>query len=104
MIDLTSILEAVIAVVAALITAFVIPWIRSKMTASQQEELAKWVTIAVTAAEQLYAGQGRGEEKKAYVLAFLETKGYSVDTNNVMDSIDALIEAVVYELNAGSAA
>ena len=32
-IDLTSIANAVIALIAAIITAFVIPWIRSKTTA-----------------------------------------------------------------------
>ena len=49
-IDLTSIANAVIALIAAIITAFVIPWIRSKTTAAQFEKIKMWVTVAVEAA------------------------------------------------------
>ena len=49
-IDLTSIANAVIALIAAIITAFVIPWIRSKTTAAQFERIKIWVTVAVEAA------------------------------------------------------
>lgn len=72
-IDLTSIANAVIALIAAIITAFVIPWIRSKTTAAQFEKIKMWVTVAVEAAEQLYTGSGRGAEKKAYVVEFLNS-------------------------------
>ena len=48
-IDLTSIANAVIALIAAIITAFVIPWIRSKTTAAQFEKIKMWVTVAVEA-------------------------------------------------------
>lgn len=100
MIDLTPILQAVIGVIAVVITVYFIPWLKKKLSVEQQAELAEWVSIAVTAAEQLYTGSGRGAEKKAYVLAFLEAKGYAVDTGSLTDSIDALIEAAVYELKA----
>ena len=50
-IDLTSIANAVIALIAAIITAFVIPWIRSKTTAAQFEKIKMWVTVAVEAAD-----------------------------------------------------
>ena len=63
-IDLTSIANAVIALIAAIITAFVIPWIRSKTTATQFEKIKMWVTVAVEAAEQLYTGSGRGAESR----------------------------------------
>ena len=66
--DITTIIEAAAALVAAVITAVVIPYIKSRTTAQQQAEINAWVKIAVTAAEQIYRGSGRGEEKKAYVL------------------------------------
>ena len=64
MFDMTPIAEAVIALVLALITAFVIPYIRSKTTLSQQAKLQSLVTIAVKAAEQIFTGTGLGEKKK----------------------------------------
>ena len=97
MYDITLIFEAVAALIAALITAFVIPYIKSKTTAEQQKEINAWVKIAVAAAEQIYVGSGRGEEKKAYVIDWLRNHGITVDE----EKLDALIEAAVYELNQG---
>ena len=71
MFDITVIIEAVFALLAAVITAIVIPYIKSKTTTSQQAEINAWVKIAVTAAEQIYTGSGKGAEKKAYVLNWL---------------------------------
>ena len=94
MIDLTPIMEAIIALVVAVITAFVIPWLKGKIDADKLEHIKLWVTVAVEAAEQLYNGTGRGEEKKAYVVKFLQEKGFTLDP----DSLDKLIEAAVFNL------
>ena len=94
MIDLTPIMEAIIALVVAVITAFVIPWLKGKIDADKLEQIKLWVTVAVEAAEQLYNGTGRGEEKKAYVVKFLQEKAITQDP----DSLDKLIEAAVFNL------
>ena len=93
MIDLTSLLEALTALAAALLTAFVIPWLRDRTTAQQQESLRTWAEIAVSAAEQMYRS-GRGQEKKAYVLAFLEGRGYRMDD----EAVEMAVEAAVLDL------
>ena len=95
--DITTIIEAVFALAAAVITAIVIPYIKSRTTAQQQAEINAWVKIAVAAAEQIYTGSGRGEEKKAYVLNWLAEHGITMDE----DRINALVEAAVYDLNHG---
>ena len=95
--DITPIIEAVAALIAALITAFVIPYIKGKTTANQQQQINAWVRIAVTAAEQIYTGSGRGAEKKEYVINWLREHGMTVDESK----LDALIEAAVYDLNNG---
>ena len=51
----------------------------------------------MTAAEQVFTGAGRGDEKKAYVIDWLRSHGITVDE----EKLDALIEAAVYELNQG---
>lgn len=98
MIDLTPILQGAIGIISALITVFLLPYIKSKISTEKQAEMEEWVSIAVTAAEQIYNGPGRGEEKKAYVISFLEAKGYAVNAGHVLDAVNALIEAMVYEL------
>lgn len=95
--NITPIAEAVFALIGVVITVIVIPYIKSKTTAQQQAEINAWVKIAVAAAEQIYQGAGRGEEKKSYVLEWLEEHGIVVDE----DRIDALVEAAVYEINQG---
>lgn len=97
MCDLTPIIEAVAALIGVVITCILVPFIRSKTTAEQQKEINAWVKIAVSAAEQIFKGSGRGEEKKQYVIAWLKERGFTVDENE----LDALIEAAVYELNQG---
>lgn len=92
MIDITPIINAVIALAAAGVTVFLIPWIKSKTTDEQRKELLEWVKIGVAAAEQLYAGQGRGEEKKQYVLDFLKQKGFKVDEESVVNAIEAIVK------------
>lgn len=94
MIDFTPILEAVATLAVAIITTFVVPYIKSKTTLEQQTQINAWVRIAVTAAEQVYEGPGQGDKKKAYVLTWLAGHGISVDE----DKLDAMIEAAVYEL------
>ena len=91
MIDITPVINAVIALLAAGVSVFLIPWIKSKTTDAQRKELLEWVKIGVAAAEQLYKGQGRGEEKKKYVLEFLASMGFTVDE----EAINAAIEAAV---------
>lgn len=94
MIDLTPIINAAILLVAALVTTFLVPWIKANTDEKQRDELLLWARVAVNAAEQLYQGSGRGEEKKAYVFAFLEKKGYTANP----DEIEAVIESLVLGL------
>lgn len=95
--DITPIIEAVIALAGVVVSCVLIPYIKSKTTAEQQKEINAWVKIAVSAAEQIYVGSGRGEEKKAYVIKWLREHGVTVDEAK----LDALIEAAVYELTNG---
>ena len=60
-IDLTPIFQAVLGVLAALITHKLIPWIQARTTAQQQEMLRAAVSVAVYAAEQIY-GVGTGKK------------------------------------------
>lgn len=94
-VDGTAIVNAVIAFIAAVVTAFIIPWIKSKTTAQQREDLIAWVKIGVAAAEQIF-GEKKGAEKKQFVLDFLEDNGFSVDEY----SVNAAIEAAVMQLNS----
>ena len=93
--DITPVINTVIAHIAAIGTAVVIPWIKSRTAAEQREDINAWVKIAVTAAEQIFTETGAGREKKAFVLKFLEEKKLKIDT----ESIDMMIESAVKNMN-----
>lgn len=94
MVDLTQVIVAVLTLVFSLISAFLIPYLKTKVTGEQLDTIKFWVNIAVEAAEMIYTGTGRGEEKKAYVVEFLNSKGFTLNTTE----IENLIEAAVLEL------
>ena len=94
-IDITPVVNAVIALTATVVSVFLTPWIKSKTTAQQRSELVAWAKIGVAAAEQIYVGQGRGDEKKQYVLEFLKSKGFDLNE----ESVNNAIEAAVKQLN-----
>ena len=78
MIDLTPIINAIIALIAAILTVKVIPWIKAKTTNEQQAAIKAAVKTLVFAAEQIY-GAGKGGEKLDFVVEQLELQGYTAD-------------------------
>ena len=92
--DYTQIISAVIALISALVSAFLIPWLKTKIDANKLRTIKTYVEIGVKAAEQLYAATD-GEEKKAYVINFLAEHGIRFDVS----TIDQLIEAAVLQLH-----
>lgn len=95
--DITIIVEAVLMLLVAAVTIVVIPYVKENTTIAQQEEINKWVAIAVSAAEQIYIGPGRGPEKKQYVIDWLIANNIKLDASK----IDALIESAVYNMKNG---
>ena len=91
--DITDIIEAVVVLLSALVTTFLLPYIRQKLSDEKRQKLIFWIETAVKAAEQLY-GSKTGQQKKDYVVAFLLSKGIVAD----VDEVTALIESEVYKL------
>ena len=93
-IDITQIAVAIIALLSAVITGFVIPWLKSKiginndtMSDNQRYLLSLAIETGVKAAEQLF-NSDEGEKKLAYVMGLLEAHGYKVDTATMRAEIE----------------
>lgn len=91
MLDLTPILEAIIALAASAITLFLIPWLRERFGNEKLEKARGWVEIAVYAAEKLY-GAGNGDEKLAYAETFLAQHKIKLDTAELIAMVNAEIK------------
>ena len=72
--DITPIIEAVIALIATVITVLVIPWMKSKVSASKWENLQAWAEAGVNAAEAIFIGSKLGKDKRKYVEKYLKEK------------------------------
>lgn len=95
--DYTFIFELIITLISALISCFLIPQLKNRLSEEKREQLLYWTEVAVKAAEQLY-GSKTGQQKKEYVVSFLLSKGIVFD----VDEVTALIESEVYRLTSES--
>ena len=88
--DITNVFTAFIALLLALLSAFVIPWLKRKVSAQDMAELLEWVDIAVAAAQQLYH-QADGEKRLQHALGVLADKGFDVNDKAVRNAVEAAV-------------
>lgn len=91
MIDLTPLVEALLALATAALTVFFIPWVRARYGNETLEKAKSWVQIAVYAAEKIY-GAGHGDQKLAYAEQMLAQHKIKLDTATIKALIDAEIK------------
>lgn len=99
--NLTTIVEAILALAVAVITVFVLPWLSANTTAREREDLLSWVDIAVAAAQQLYH-QCSGAQRLDYALALLEEKGFDIDDAAVVDAVEAAVLKLHQQMEAAA--
>ena len=94
-----TILKLVLSICTVVITAYVVPFIKQKISDKKYEKLVQFVQTAVEAAEQEIKGTGLGKEKKLRVVEFAKDylNEHGIDISG--DQLNDLIEAIVYEMN-----
>lgn len=95
--DITNVIEALIALVAAVIAVFVIPWVRRRSSAADIDEMLVWIRIAVAAAEQLFKAAD-GKSKLGYVMGYLSDKGYDIGCADIRNAVEAAVLKLHTEL------
>ena len=90
-IDLTTIINAIIALLAALVTYRVIPWIKAKTTNEQQAYIRALVKAGVFAAEQIYNTEGMGHKKMEYVKQWLQSHGLDINVTEIEAAVSEYI-------------
>ena len=92
MFDATQIIVAVIGLLGIIVTAIVAPLIKAKTTTAQWNNIIAWANTAVAAAEVIYKGAGRGEEKRNYVIDWVtkeaEKYGIKIDVDTVRVALE----------------
>lgn len=90
-INLTPILQALLGLLAALITYRLIPWIKARTTNEQQAYITALIRAGVYAAEQIYKTNGMGARKMEYVKSFLRGHGFDVSQTEIEAAVSEYI-------------
>ena len=90
----TQIVGSIITILCALITTFLIPFLKTKYTQAQIEKAIQIASIAVNAAEQIFTETKMGQQKMIYVKNYLKKRGIRLDEKE----IETLIESEVFKL------
>lgn len=98
-IDITPIIETVIALITTIITVLVIPWIKSKVSASKWENLCTYAETFVKCAELTFKGTNLGKDKKKYVTEKLTELANKQGLKFSPEAIEAAIEAAVKSMH-----
>lgn len=96
---LFQVVLACIPVFGAIMTYFIVPYLKSKVTATQMEEITKMVVKAVAAAEVLFDVPKSGNEKREYVINFIDKMFNSKKEVITKEQIRVLLEAAWKEMN-----
>lgn len=92
---LFTLLELVVMIAAALVSAYLIPFIRAKVGNERFEQITQWVIYAVQWAEQILPAPGAGPDRKAIVIDFIKNILKSKNLTLTDEEIEVLIEAAV---------
>lgn len=91
---------SIISIAGAVITAYVIPWIKSNISSSDMDRIVYWVTFAVRCADQLFTKE-EWEQKKKYVYSYVVDMVRKKKITLTEQDINILIEAMVNEIHHG---
>lgn len=106
-IDITQIIVAIIGVLgtvfAGMITTYLIPWLKSKLTVNQLDVVSGLIYNGVKAAETLYTASGSGQKKFQYVMdsvkAFCESNHMAFDEVSVKNEIQSVWDDLYNKAN-----
>lgn len=96
---LFDVVKIVVAVMAVLISTYLVPYLKSLARNEKYARLVEFVSTAVHAAEQTIKGDGRGGERKHEVLKQVRgwLNGRGIDVTE--EQLNILVEAAVYNMN-----
>ena len=91
---ITKITESVLTVVVILVSAYVIPWLKTKIKSDKLDQLKIFCEQAVRSAEQMFLPE-QSEEKKQYVLNLINEQVAKLGLGLDEAEVNAIIEGIV---------
>lgn len=99
-----ALLKIVVSVATALVTVYLIPYLKSQTQNKKMDEIVAMIDVAVRAAEQtIKVSENTGKTKKAEVITFITHWLNDRKINITDEQLDKLIESAVYSMNNATA-
>lgn len=89
--DITNLVKIILLLLSFIYTAFLVPYLKTKLNEAEQDRLRKAVVRGVRAAEMLF---DVGADKYEFVANYLAEQGFKLD----VEEVKVLIESAVLEL------
>ena len=87
-----------IPILGAIITGFIIPYIKAKISVTRMAEIMEWTDKAVRAAEVIFDTPQCGSEKREYVIQFIDRMFNSKKQMITKEQIRVLLEAALGQI------
>lgn len=91
---ITEVTKAVITVVLVILSAYVVPWVKSRIGEDKYETILDFAEIVVRSAEKMFTPE-EWAQKKAYAVNMVENKSKELGLDINEKKINAIIEGAV---------
>ena len=94
---------SIIAIIGAVVSSYIIPWLRETINEKELDRLIYFATVAVKFANQTFTPE-QWQEKKAAVTEYLQDViAKKINITITAEDLDKIIEAIVYEVKQEAA-
>lgn len=89
----------VLVAIALIVSGFVLPYIKQCIGAEKYNLIISYVEKAVNSAEQIFGGEGTGQQKKDYVIHIMQNVIEKIGYKLTEEQLNMLIESAVKAMN-----
>lgn len=93
----------VMALAVLVVSGFVLPMVKQNIGTEKYALILKYIEQAVNSAEQIFGGEGTGQQKKAYVIHIMQGILDKVGYKLTEEQLNMLIESAVKAMNDAKA-
>lgn len=89
-----------ITIIVAVIARYAIPALKIKIGDDKFNTIVQWASIFVSAAEKIFVGDKKGDEKREFVMELLTAKAKELNLDLTEEQIRSLLESALTTLKA----
>lgn len=93
-----KLVSGLVSIIIAIVSAYLVPYLQSKYTVEQLDNVSRYIEIMVKCAEQIYTPEQWAQKKEYVMQMVLDYVNNNLRTNLNERQLDALIEGIVNDV------